>query len=62
MAGELTQRMADYRVGLAVIGDVSGPMDRSARFAEFVREATRRESLWFLASREDFEERLARGA
>ena len=59
LAGELLQKCANYRVTLAVIGDVSKFVDASAAFRDLVVEANRSPSVWFLADLPALETKVA---
>lgn len=48
LAGETTQKFVNYRVGLAIIGDISTEAAGSAALADYVRECNRGRSVWFL--------------
>ncbi|MYW67726.1 DUF4180 domain-containing protein [Streptomyces sp. SID8379] len=58
VAGDIVQKFANYRMGLAVLGDVSGYVEASAALADFVRESNRGRQLWFLPDADALEERL----
>ncbi|MCG2622468.1 DUF4180 domain-containing protein [Arthrobacter sp. I2-34] len=47
-AGELTQKIVNYQVKLAVIGDVGEWTGQSGAFRDFVAEANRGGHIWFL--------------
>ena len=46
-AGELTQKIVNYQLRLAVIGDVNEATDASQAFADYVWESNRGEHIWF---------------
>lgn len=55
LAGAVAQKFVNYRIRLAVLGDlVSG----SDALADFVRESNRGDQLWFLPDRAALEARL----
>ncbi|MGK5551353.1 DUF4180 domain-containing protein [Actinomadura kijaniata] len=57
LAGAVTQKFANHRVGLAVVGDVpegGGALDA------FARESNRGRHLWFVAGLDELEARLGR--
>ncbi|MBO1331907.1 DUF4180 domain-containing protein [Streptomyces sp. VRA16 Mangrove soil] len=58
VAGGIVQKFANYRLGLAVLGDISGYVADSAALADFVRESNRGAQLWFLPDVETFAARL----
>ncbi|MEV1009097.1 DUF4180 domain-containing protein [Streptomyces sp. NPDC049881] len=49
VAGGIVQKFAQYGVGLAVVGDISGQVAASSALADFVRESNRGRQLWFVA-------------
>ncbi|MFC5664126.1 DUF4180 domain-containing protein [Kitasatospora misakiensis] len=59
IAGEVTQKFVQYRVGLAVVGDISAYTVASGALRDFVREGNRGRQLWFLADEAEFDARLA---
>ncbi|MFI1885087.1 DUF4180 domain-containing protein [Streptomyces jumonjinensis] len=58
IAGEIIQKFVNYRVGIAVIGDISRHTEDSSALRDFVRECNRGRQTWFLADTEEFHERL----
>lgn len=48
LAGETTQKFVNYRVGLAIIGDISAEAAESEALTDYVRECNRGRSVWFL--------------
>jgi hypothetical protein len=58
VAGEVVQRFANYRLGLAIVGDVAEHVARSEALRDYVGEANRGRQTWFVASFEELEERL----
>jgi hypothetical protein len=59
VAGAITQKFANYRLRLAVVGDVSRHLAGSAALRDFVGEANRGRQLWFVADLADLARRLA---
>ncbi|WP_142139408.1 DUF4180 domain-containing protein [Acidovorax sp. SLBN-42] len=59
MAGEITQKFVNYRLRLAVIGDISEHVAASNALRDFVWESNLGEHVWFLESDEDLAMRLA---
>ena len=51
-AGELTQKVVNYHLRLAVIGDVSRFAIAGSAFEAFVVESNRGDHIWFLESEE----------
>ncbi|GAA1465491.1 DUF4180 domain-containing protein [Nocardiopsis exhalans] len=58
VAGEFLQKFANYRIRLAVVGDVSQQMAASDAFRDLVRECDRGNQCWFVADLEALAERL----
>lgn len=48
LAGALTQKFVNYRIPLAIVGDIAGRTDDSAAFRDFVRESNAGRALWFV--------------
>ncbi|MGI5341331.1 DUF4180 domain-containing protein [Streptomyces sp. CA-181903] len=57
-AGDVVQKFANYRLGLAVVGDISRYTAESSALRDFVRECDRGRQTWFPADLGEFEERL----
>jgi hypothetical protein len=57
-AGEMTQKLVNYRLGLAIVGDVSRHVDASSAFRDFVYECNRGSQIWFLPDLEAVMKRL----
>jgi hypothetical protein len=57
VAGEIVQKFANYRLRLAILGDISAHVAQSNALRGFVVEANRNHQLWFL---EDLEALAAR--
>lgn len=47
LAGEIAQKAVNYRLKLAVIGDISGHLAASTALRDWVREANRGREIWF---------------
>jgi hypothetical protein len=47
LAGEITQKIVNYRLKLAVIGDISTQTAKSSSLRAFVRESSRGRSIFF---------------
>jgi hypothetical protein len=60
IAGELIQKIVQYRRRLVIVGDISGFLAESSALRAFVAESNRGKDVWFLASLEELEQRLAR--
>ncbi|GAA2253417.1 MULTISPECIES: DUF4180 domain-containing protein [Kitasatospora] len=59
VAGDIVQKFANYRLGLAVIGDISRHVSVSTALEDFVRESNRGRQLWFLSDLDALRARLA---
>lgn len=59
VAGAVVQTFVNYRVGFAVVGDLSPRLAASESLRDFVREANRGRTTWFVADLAELERRLA---
>ncbi|MER7008233.1 DUF4180 domain-containing protein [Dactylosporangium sp. NPDC000555] len=59
VAGEILQKLVNYRLRLAVIGDVSAHVAASDALRDLIRESNRGRDAWFLPDRAALEARLA---
>ncbi|QFQ97561.1 DUF4180 domain-containing protein [Streptomyces phaeolivaceus] len=58
LAGDVIQKFAQYRVGLAVVGDISRHTAASSALTDFVRECNRNRQTWFVGDVDELRERL----
>lgn len=58
LAGAITQKIVNYRMRLAVIGDLSQVLAASAPVRDWVREANAGRDVWFVADMTALEARL----
>ena len=58
IAGEVTQKLVNYRFKLAVVGDVSGFVAGSNALRDFVVESNRGQHVWFVEDLAALEGRL----
>lgn len=58
VAGGIVQKFANYRMALAVLGDISRHTEASSALRDFVRECNRGRQTWFLTDVEELRERL----
>ncbi|MGW0844520.1 DUF4180 domain-containing protein [Streptomyces sp. NPDC002787] len=58
VAGDIIQKFVQYRVGLAVVGDISRHTTASSSLRDFVRECNRNRQTWFLADIDELRDRL----
>ena len=59
LAGEFVQKIVNYRLRLAVIGNISAFTANSAAFTDFVRESNRGRSIFFVHDLDELVEKLA---
>ncbi|MFC0682271.1 DUF4180 domain-containing protein [Lysobacter korlensis] len=59
-AGEITQKLVNYRLRLVVVGDVSVFEAASGAFRDYVWESNRSQHVWFVTDEAALAERLAR--
>jgi hypothetical protein len=50
LAGDLLQKFVNYRLRLAIVGDLSKAMSESEPLNAFVKESNRGDHIWFLSS------------
>ena len=58
-AGEVMQKFVNYRLPLAVVGDISAHLAASNALRDLVRESNRGKQIWFLADLDELDSRLA---
>lgn len=58
LAGAVLQKFTNYRLRVAILGDVQPEMDASAPLRDFVTESNRGAQVWFLADLAALKERL----
>ncbi|MFD7119257.1 DUF4180 domain-containing protein [Streptomyces sp. NPDC056652] len=58
VAGDIVQKFANYRLRLAVVGDIARHTADSAALRDFVRESNRGTQLWFVPDMETLSARL----
>jgi hypothetical protein len=61
LAGELAQKLVNYRLRFLVVGDVAPFEAGSSAFRDWVRESNAGREVWFVTDVAELEERLARG-
>ncbi|MEV7776003.1 DUF4180 domain-containing protein [Kitasatospora sp. NPDC086791] len=57
-AGEIMQKFVNYRVRLAVIGDISRHLEASSALRALVHESNGADHIWFLPSLDDLDTRI----
>lgn len=60
LAGEITQKFVNYRMRLAIIGDISDRTAASDSLSSWVAESNRGTQLWFCATFDELRQRLDR--
>lgn len=58
LAGAAIQKFVTYRLGLAIVGDISAELAASAALRDFVRESNSGDRVWFVPDLAAFETRL----
>ncbi len=58
IAGEITQKLVNYRIRLAVVGDISEHVAASDALRDYVWESNRGEHVWFVDDDAVLAERL----
>jgi hypothetical protein len=59
LAGAVVQKFVNYRIRLAVVGDISVYVQQSAALRDFVYETNRGNQLWFVTTMDELDARLA---
>jgi hypothetical protein len=59
VAGGIVQKFVNYRLRLAVVGDVAAHVAASTALRDFVTESNRGRQLWFVPTMADLDARLA---
>lgn len=62
LAGEVMQKFVNYNLRLAIVGDISHWLADSKALRDFVYEANKGQSIWFVADIAELERRLAQRA
>jgi hypothetical protein len=62
LAGDIVQKFANYRMRLAVVGDISAQIAASEALRDLVRESNRSHQLWFVADLDELDTRLGGSA
>jgi hypothetical protein len=58
IAGDMLQKFANYRINVAILGDISRHTAASKALTDFVTECNRGRQLWFLADQAELAHRL----
>lgn len=59
VAGEIAQKLVNYRLHLVVVGDLSAQLAASEALRAYVAESNRGRHVWFVADSAELERRLA---
>ncbi|GAA1948233.1 DUF4180 domain-containing protein [Agromyces allii] len=59
LAGAFTQKLVNYRVRLAIVGDVTGYTEASRALSDYVWESNRGDQVWFVRDDAELAKRLA---
>ncbi|WP_429806945.1 DUF4180 domain-containing protein [Ensifer sp. B1-9] len=59
IAGEVFQKFVNYRMRLAIVGDIGARLEASKALTDFVRETNKGSSIWFVPDFETLSTRLA---
>jgi hypothetical protein len=59
VAGEMTQKFVNYRLRIAVVGDISAHVARSDALRDFVWESNRGTHVWFVPDEGSLQDKLA---
>ena len=62
LAGEIMQKFVNYRIRLAIVGDISAQVAASDALRDLVRESNERDHVWFVPTLEDLDALLERRA
>jgi hypothetical protein len=58
LAGGLLQKFVNYRLRLAIVGDLSRAMSESEALQAFISESNRGAQIWFLSSTDELRQKL----
>jgi len=59
VAGEVVQKLLDYGLRVAIVGDISDRMAASEALRDWVRECNRGRQVWFVKDLKELADRLA---
>ncbi|MGX1615599.1 DUF4180 domain-containing protein [Micromonospora chalcea] len=57
-AGEVMQKFVNYRLRLAIVGDISAHLERSGALRALVAESNRHDQVWFVPDLDALDARL----
>jgi hypothetical protein len=58
-AGLFIQKFTNYRIRLAIVGEIGAYVSASQALADFVRESNRGQSVWFVRDMDELKSKLA---
>ncbi|WP_257458857.1 DUF4180 domain-containing protein [Archangium lipolyticum] len=58
LAGEILQKFVNYRLRVAILGDIAAAVEASDALRDFVRESNRGETIWFVPNLAALEQKL----
>ncbi|UQU64203.1 DUF4180 domain-containing protein [Couchioplanes caeruleus] len=58
VAGEIMQKFVNYRIRLAVVGDISAHVAESGALRDLIRETNKGKQVWFVKDFQELDERL----
>jgi hypothetical protein len=58
LAGEIMQKFTNYRIRLAVVGDISARVGASSALRDLVFESNRGSQIWFVADLDELDQYL----
>jgi len=58
LAGDILQKIVNYRLRIAILGDISAHLEQSEALRDFVWESNRGQQVWFLADAEELRAKL----
>jgi uncharacterized protein DUF4180 len=61
VAGEVLQKLVNYRFQVAIVGDVAAAAEASVPLRDFIRESNRGTTVWFVDDLAELEARLSPG-
>ena len=59
VAGEVVQKLLDYRLRVAIVGDIADRLAASQALRDWVRECNEGRQIWFVRDLKELGERLA---
>lgn len=60
IAGEILQKFVNYKLRVAIMGDISQHVAKSSALRDFVYESNRGDHIWFVLNRQELNQKLER--